>query len=133
MFASQRLAIRIALSFGIACGLLAGCTGTDEARDRPVVDLLARPTERAVLETRRLGFGAGDRRHLVRGWSRDEWNRDLDVRFVWANAKEAVIRFRLLDVQELQFLVKLVPYPTSRPQRIDVLVNGNHLTRIDPR
>ncbi|MGH7859639.1 MAG: hypothetical protein ACREQY_20120 [Candidatus Binatia bacterium] len=123
----------MAFSIGIAIvACRGGASDVGEPRFGTVVDLLARPPDKIDLETRQIRFGRGDRVHLVRGWSRDEWNPDLDVHYVWAQGRVAAVRFDVLEVRELQFLVELAPFPTSRRQRIGVFVNGHRVTRIDP-
>lgn len=114
--------------------LLASCqeaSSTARRDDRPTIDLLR--TERADtrLETRRIELGKDGRGRLLEGWSSNQWNRELDLRYVWAIARDASLRFRLLDPRELQFLVTLAAFPSVRNQHVTVLVNDRPVAEID--
>ena len=100
------------------------------AADGP--DLLSRTLDHRRAETRQVLFGRGQRDHLLNGWSQNEWNGQLMTHFVWANATESSVSFTLLDLQELQFLVRLVSPTPDSSQRITVLVNGKMVARISP-
>ena len=99
---------------------------------KPAIDLLALTPQHVELETRRLVFPAVSRKTLLSGWSRPEWNRELNLGFAWATAPDADLSFRVLDVRELQFVVKLVPFPSVEPQHVTILVNGAKIDEIDP-
>jgi hypothetical protein len=97
-----------------------------------VVDLLRRRPDAVRLETRRVRFGSPDRAPLRRGWLGNEWNPALGVHFVWATGPEATLVLDILDPRELQFLVRLAPFPSERPQRIEVRLNGVRVGEIEP-
>jgi hypothetical protein len=111
------------------------CTACDEPASHATpqharrTDLLVRRGLRAVPETRKIVFGAGDRRPLVEGWSTDEYDHQQNFSFVWATALDATVAFEVVDVTDEQFLVNLSAFPTTPPQTITVLVNGNEIHR----
>src|SRR5512138_384920 len=92
-------------------------------------DLLVRRGLRAVPETRQIVFGAGNRGPLLEGWSTDEYDHQQGFSFVWATALDATVAFEVVDVTDEQFLVTLSAFPTTPPQTITVLVNGNEVHR----
>jgi len=114
------------------CWLLVSChrPSSDTPLDRPLVDLMGKRQVDGSGETRRISFGEGDRSHLLEGWSGDEHDHASDLAFVWATALEASIAFQILEVQDLQFLVKLRAFPSETPQVITVLVNGREISQI---
>lgn len=104
-------------------------TSLAKATGAPLIDLLGRRQLSDRAETRQIVFGAGDRRHLLEGWSRDENDPRQSLSFVWATAPEASVSFDLLQVEDLQFLVKLASFHTAAAQEITVLVNGHEAAR----
>jgi hypothetical protein len=102
---------------------------SDPPRDRPLVDLMRKGQVDGLAETRDISFGEGDRSHLLERWSGDEHDHAFDLPFVWATALEASVSFQILQVEDLQFLVKVRAFPTETPQVITVLVNGNEISR----
>ena len=102
---------------------------SDPGRDRPLIDLMGKREVDGFGETRRISFGEGDRSHLLEGWSGDEHDHNFDLAFVWATALEASVSFQILQVEDLQFLVKLRAFPSETPQVITVLVNGREISR----
>jgi len=116
----------------LAVGLLAACeepaSHATPARSK-VVDLLGQRGLRTVVETREILFGSGDRRHLVDGWSVDEYDRTQEAAFVWAIAPEATLTFEVLDVTDEQFLATLSAYPTRERQVVTVVVNDHEVHR----
>lgn len=135
----SRASIRL---FPLALSLLAttwfsssGCrdsASTVTGDKRLAVDLLRAQPRRIELETRQVNFPAASRKILLSGWSKPERNRQLDVGFVWATAREARLAFHVLDVRDLQFVVKLVPFPSVEPQHITILANDQAVATIDP-
>ncbi len=102
---------------------------SDPPRDRPLIDLMGKREVDGFGETRRISFGEGDRSHLLEGWSGDEHDHTFDLAFVWATALEASVSFQILQIEDLQFLVKLRAFPSETPQVITVLVNGREISR----
>lgn len=123
---------RLVLLVGLTVLLGASCRGSTSPATpnaAPLVDLLGRNQFRVRAETRRIVFGAGDRRHLRDGWSIDENDPQLGLSFVWATAPEASVSFDLLQLEDLQFLVRLRAFQGEVPQEIAVLVNGREVSR----
>ena len=53
-------------------------------------------------ETQEIDFGsARGRRHLVSGWSIDEWDRPRKTNFVWGIGTESVLEVDLLSPRDL--------------------------------
>lgn len=102
------------------------------AAERPAIDLLGRQGIVERPETREIVFGAGDRRHLLEGWSIDERSRSEQLTFVWANALEASLSFEIVQIVDQQVLVKVRSLPTQPPQHVTVAVNGHEIAAIDP-
>jgi hypothetical protein len=119
---------------GVLGGLalfLVSCRGPSAAvpAQEPVIDLTRSRAVDGFGETRRIEFGVSDRSYLLEGWSKDEHDHTLDLPFVWATALEASVAFRVLQVEDQQFLVKLCAFPTVAPQVVTVLVNGREVSR----
>jgi hypothetical protein len=95
----------------------------------PMIDLTRRRAVEGFGETRRIEFGVSDRGYLLEGWSRNEHDQELNLSFVWATALEASVMFRVLQVEDQQFLVKMCAFPTVDPQIVTVLVNGREISR----
>jgi len=95
----------------------------------PLIDLLGRRQAATTVETRYMSFGAGDRSHLVSGWSVDERDVGRDLSFVWAIEPEASVSFEVLQVEDAQVLVTMSAFPTDAPQRVTVLANGHEVTQ----
>jgi hypothetical protein len=93
----------------------------------PLIDLLRRRQAVTTVETRYLEFGAGDRSHLVSGWSVDERDFERDWTFVWAVEPEASVSLEILQVEDAQVLVTMSAFPADAPQRVTVLVNGHEV------
>lgn len=132
MLLTSRARGRVRALVGCTLWLAASCRGPGHPAtpaEPPLVDLLARPPFVVRAETRRIVFGAGDRSHLLSGWSVDEHDPARDLTFVWAVAHEARVSFEILQVEDEQVLVKLSAFPTDAAQRITVLVNGNEVSR----
>lgn len=118
----------------VGCGLAVLVVRPPEsARERDVgiavndiTDFSARP------ETRWIHFGAGfdDRTALLEGWSFDEYDRDADLSFVWADAREASVRFTVIQPEDKQVLLKARPFPGDATETVDVLVNGQPVARL---
>jgi hypothetical protein len=113
------------------CMVVVSChrPNSEPPRDRPLVDLMGKGQVDGLAETRHISFGDGDRSHLLEGWSGDEHDHTFDLPFVWATALEASISFQILQVEDLQFLVKVRAFPSEAPQVITVLVNGSEVSR----
>ncbi len=109
---------------------VAGCRTPPEP-EGPAVDLLRlRPVAR-VAETRRFDlFRRRSSNRLEGWWRRAERNRALEVDFIWAVARDASVWFDVLDVRELQFLVKLAAPPGTPDQKITVRVNDEPVTEL---
>jgi hypothetical protein len=117
-------ALGILALFVVACRAPSAATPSE----KPLIDLMRRRAVDGLGETRRIQFGA-DRSDLLEGWSVNEHDHALDLPFVWATALEASVAFRILQVEEQQFLVKLCAFPTVDPQVVTVLVNGHEVSR----
>ncbi len=123
MFGSRRL---LALAFGwlvlhTACG-----------REEPLEvshDLIAEfPWAMTWGETREIDFGsARGRRHLVSGWSIDEWDHPKKMNFVWGIGTESVLEFDRQRPQDLILKIRCRPATQVADQRVDVILNGRHL------
>jgi hypothetical protein len=118
-------------ALAVLCLLVVSChrPSSDPPRDRPIIDLMGKRQVDGFAETRRISFGDGDRSHLLEGWSRDEHDHNFDLAFVWATALDASVSFQILQVEDLQFLVKLRAFPSESPQVITVLVNGREISQ----
>lgn len=126
------LRARLVLLVGLTLLLGPSCresTSVATPTGAPRIDLLDRRQFRERAETRQIVFGAGDRRHLLDGWSVDENDPQRGFSFVWATASEANVSFDLLQVEDLQFLVHLRAFPTEVPQEITVLLNDREVSR----
>jgi hypothetical protein len=113
-------------ALGILVLLVVSCRNPSAATpaEKPLIDLMRSRAVAGFGETRRIQFGAADRSYLLEGWSGNEHDRTLDIPFVWATALDASISFRILQVEDQQFLVKVCAFPTVAPQVVTVLVNG---------
>jgi hypothetical protein len=114
----------------------AGCNespGESDLGGHRAVDVMRLGHARVELETRALFFGVGERAHLVRGWSIDEWDKGRRSFFVWATAPEAVVAFDVLRVEDKQMLVALRPFAGGGVQRITLSVNGSTIGEFAPR
>src|SRR5262245_33380287 len=113
------------------CLLVVSChrPRSDPPRERPVIDLMGKRQVDGFAETRRISFGDGDRSHLLEGWSGDEHDRNFALAFVWATALDASVSFQILQVEDLQFLVKLRAFPSESPQVITVFVNDREISQ----
>jgi arylsulfatase A-like enzyme len=79
-------------------------------------------------ETQEIDLGsARARRHLVSGWSFDEWDHPRRTNFVWGIGAESVLEFDWLSPQDLILKVRCRPAPLLEDQRVDVILNGRHL------
>ncbi|MGB5176742.1 MAG: sulfatase, partial [Thermoanaerobaculia bacterium] len=79
-------------------------------------------------ETQTIDFGsARGRRHLVSGWSIDEWDRPRKTNFVWGIGTESVLEVDLLSPRDLVLKARCRPAPRVEDQRVDVILNGRHL------
>ena len=116
-------ALILALLSGTSCRESSLATPTHA----PIVDLTSGGDFREIAETRHIVFGAGDRRHLLDGWSVDEHDGS-GLTFVWATELEANLTFQVLAVVTQQFLVKLSAFAGAVPQTITVLVNGHQVS-----
>ncbi len=96
---------------------------------KPMIDLTRSRAVDGFGETRRIEFGVSNRSDLREGWSGNEYDRAIDLPFVWATALEASVVFRVLQVEDQQFLVKMCAFPTAAPQIVTVLVNGREVSR----
>jgi hypothetical protein len=119
-----------AVCAGALALLLMSCRSPSAAvpAQEPTIDLTRRRAIDGFAETRRIEFGVGDRSELLEGWSVNEHDHTLDLPFVWATALEASVKFRVLQVEEQQFLVKMCAFPTVDPQLVTVLVNGREVS-----
>jgi hypothetical protein len=113
----------------LACAACDDSPSQAKPQHARMTDLLVRRGLRAVPETRKIVFGAGDRAPLLEGWSTDEYDHQENFPFVWATALDATVSFEVVDVTDEQFLVTLAAFPMSTPQTIAVLVNGNEIHR----
>ena len=85
-------------------------------------------------ETRAIDFGsARGRRHLVSGWSIDEWDHPRKASFVWGIGTESVLEVDLLSPRDLVLKARCRPAPEVEDQRVDVILNGRHLGGFDLR
>ena len=118
-------------ALGILALFLVSCRSPNAATpaDKPLIDLTRSRAVDGFGETRRIQFGDSDRSSLLEGWSRNEHDHTLDLPFVWATALEASLAFRVLQVEDQQFLVKMCAFPTVAPQIVTVLVNGREVSR----
>ena len=123
MFGFRRL---LALTLGLL--ILTTACGHQEPMET-THDLIADfPSAVSWGETRRIDFGsARGRRHLVSGWSFDEWDHPKKSAFVWGIGAESDLEFSVLSPRDLTLKVRCRPAPRVEGQRVDVILNGRHL------
>jgi len=79
-------------------------------------------------ETQEIDFGtARGRRHLVSGWSGDEWDHAKKTNFVWGIGTESILEVDLLSPRDLILGARCRPALQVEGQRVDVILNGRHL------
>jgi len=79
-------------------------------------------------ETQEIDFGsARGRRHLVSGWSIDEWDHGKRTHFVWGIGTESVLEVDVLSPRDLILRARCRPALQVASQRVDVILNGRHL------
>jgi hypothetical protein len=118
-------------ALGTLALFLVSCRSPNAAvpRQEPVIDLTRNRAVDGFGETRRIEFGVSERSDLLEGWSANEYDHTRQLSFVWATALEASVMFRVLQVEDQQFLVKMCAFPTVDPQIVTVLVNGREVSR----
>ncbi len=123
MFGLRRL---LALTLGLL--ILTTACGHQEPMET-THDLIADfPSAAGWGETRQIDFGsARGRRHLVSGWSFDEWDHPKKSAFVWGIGAESDLEFSVLSPRDLTLKVRCRPAPQVEGQRVDVILNGRHL------
>jgi arylsulfatase A-like enzyme len=123
MRGSRRL---LALAFG---SLILTTSCGREVPMRTTHDLIAEfPWAMAWGETREVDFGtARGRRHLVSGWSGDEWDHPRKSNFVWGVGEESLLEIDVLEPRDLILKMRCRPAASVQSQRVDVILNGRHL------
>lgn len=98
-------------------------------------DLIAEfPWAMAWGETREVDFGTPrGRRHLIAGWSVDEWDHPRKSNFVWGVGEESVLEIEVLEPQDLLLKVRCRPASSVQGQRVDVILNDRHLDGFNVR
>ena len=120
----------------LALGLLMWTTSC--GRQQPMQtthDLIAEfPWAMASGATLEVDFGTlRGRRHLVSGWSVDEWDHPRKENFVWGLGEESILEVDLLQPRDLSLKVRCRPAQQLQAQRVDVILNGRHLDGFEVR
>jgi hypothetical protein len=104
------------------------CARTEASFEYDLVEAFS--SADAGAETSLIDIGsANSRPHLIDGWRQDE--RAGSMSFAWAIGQESSVRWLLTERRGLQMTFRCWPFPSSRRQTIDVLVNGKEIQRIE--
>ena len=82
----------------------------------------------AISQTSRTDLGtSAARRHLVSGWSEDQWLQSRQVKYVRGMGTVSTLRFVVLEPQNLSLRLhgRLIDAPAESAVAVDVRVNGN--------
>ena len=126
----SRALLLLALTWGVACG--EGPTSWPVAFD--LVDGFSAAD--AVTQTSRLDLGtSAARRHLLSGWSEDQWLQSRRVKYVRGMGTESILRFVVLEPQNLSLRLhgQLMDASAESAVAVEVLVNGNPISVWDVR